>query len=40
MAKCTDNLIDTCVLYKIKADFLGFNLVTKKHSYNIGNFGD
>ena len=30
--------IDTCtlVLYKIKADFLGFNLVTKKvHRYNI-----
>ena len=25
--------IDTSVLYKMKADFLSFNLVTKKHRY-------
>ena len=27
--------VDTNVLYKMKADFLSFNLVTKKHRYII-----
>ena len=32
--------IDISVLYKMKDDFLSFNLVTKKHRYIIQNVGN
>ena len=30
----------TGILYKMKADFLSFNLVTKKHRYIVNNIGN